>query len=100
MNKSTKKEIDGFIKVCNEMIVLKTRKAGDYGNAWRVGGIQPLFVEISRKFYRILINKNKETLNNETLRDSLIDIAVYAIMSIQLIDEKDTEDKIYKILTK
>lgn len=92
-------ELDGFKKVIDEMLALKTRKAGDYGNSWRVGGIKPLFIEISRKFYRIWINKEKEKINNETLRDSLVDLAVYSIMAIQLIDENDTEDKVYKMLT-
>ena len=91
-------EIEGFQNICNEMIALKTRKAGDYGEIWRAGGIKALFIELSRKFYRIWLNKEKLDLKNETLRDSLIDLAVYSIMAIQLIDDNDTEDKILKIL--
>lgn len=95
-------EIEGFEKVCNEMIALKKRKAGVYGNTWKVFGINGTFTEIGRKFSRIWINKNKDPKNIdfETLRDSLIDLAVYSIMSIQLIDENDIEDKMYKLLTK
>ena len=46
-----------------------------------------------------MIYKNKKKkLNNEVLLDSYIDLAVYAIMAIQLINENDTEDKIEKLL--
>ena len=99
--KSNIAEIDGFKKVCEEMIALKIRKAGVYGQTWRIFGLNGTYAEIGRKFSRIWINKSKQTseIDFETLRDSLIDLAVYSIMSIQLIDENDIEDKIYKILT-
>ena len=100
MKISTKKEIDGFKKIVDEMVALKIRKAGDYGNTWRIFGLSGLYSEIGRKFSRLWINKNrpKKEINNEMVRDTLIDLAVYSIMSIQLIDENDTEDKVLKEL--
>lgn len=93
-------EMDGFKKICEEIIALKTRKAGVYGNTWKVFGLPGLYAEIGRKFSRIWINKSRDPkeIDFETLRDSLIDLAVYSIMSVQLIDEKDIHDKIEQLL--
>lgn len=94
-------ELDGFKKILDEIYELKVRKAKNYGNTWRAFGLSGLFAELGRKFSRIWINKNspESEIDFETLRDSLIDNAVYSIMAIQLMDEKDTEDKILKLLT-
>lgn len=91
-------EIDGFIKVVKELIGLKTLKAGDYQNSWKALGIEGTNYQIARKFTRIWLNRNKEKLNNEILRDSYVDLAVYSIMAIQLLDSGETEDQIEKIL--
>lgn len=92
-------QIEGFKKVVDEMIALKSKKAGDYANSWRALGLQGLLYQIARKFSRLWINKDKkEDLNCEMYRDSLIDLAVYSIMAIQLIDENDTNDKIDEVL--
>ena len=99
-NKPNKKEIDGFIILCNEMIELKKKKAGDYSNSWRALGVQGLYYQIARKFTRLWINKDKDLkeLNCEMFEDTLTDLAVYAIMAKQLIREGDAEDKIDNIL--
>jgi hypothetical protein len=93
-------EMDGFKKVIEEMINLKEKKAGDYGNSWRVLGIEGLNHQLMRKLTRIWINRHKkpEELNFEMLRDSYMDLAVYAIMCIQLIDEEDIDDKFLMLL--
>jgi len=100
MNKPNKKEIDGFEKICQEIISLKKTKSGDYANSWRALGLQGLYYQIARKFTRLWINKDKNSkeLNHEMLEDTLTDLAVYSIMAKQLIRENDTEDKINKIL--
>ncbi len=99
-NKPQKGEMDGFRKVIDEMLALKGRKAGDYGNTWKVFGIQGLYSQIGRKFSRIWLNKDKspKQLNNEMMRDSLMDNAVYSIMAIQLIDSGETGEMITKTL--
>ncbi len=95
-----KEEIDGFKKIVDEMIALKARKAGDYGNSWKCFGLPGLYAQIGRKFSRIWLNKDKkpEEINNEMFRDSLMDMAVYCIMSMQLIDSGETEDMIISSL--
>lgn len=92
-------EIDEFKKVLEELLALKNRKAGDYANSWKALGIEGLNYQLARKFTRIWINRHKAEMKNETLRDSYIDMAVYAIMAIQLLDSGEINDKINDILT-
>ena len=93
-------EPDTFKIIIQELIDLKERKSGDYQNSWRSLGIQGIYYQLARKFTRLWINKdrNEKELNFEMLRDTLVDMAVYSIMAIQLFDEKDTKDKIDSIL--
>lgn len=99
-NEPNKEEIDGFIKIINEMLALKKLKAGDYGNGWKVFGVQGLYYQLGRKFSRIWLNKDKglEELNCEMMRDSLMDNAVYSIMIIQLLDSGETKDQVDELL--
>lgn len=94
------KEINGFKIIMDEIFELKRKKAMDYGQTWRAFGLAGIYPLIGKKFGRIWLNKDKsETdLNFESMRDSLIDMVVYCVMCIQLMDERDTEDKIKKIL--
>lgn len=97
-NKPNLLEVDEFSAILREIINLKASKSGDYASSWRALGMKGLLYQIARKFTRIWINKDKSQLNNETFRDSLIDLAIYSIMAIQLIDDKDTSDKIDDVL--
>ena len=94
-----KKEIEQFIKVINEIVELKTKKSQDYGNSWRLFGLQGIYYQIGNKFFRLwnLFTKKKDP-QNESLRDTLRDMAVYCIMAVQLIDSKQTESMIDKVL--
>ncbi len=94
-----KKEIDEFKRIVDEMVDLKSRKSGDYANSWKVLGLQGLNYQVMRKVTRIWINRNKkDNLNFEMIRDSYMDLAVYALMCIQLLDSGNTEDEFDKIL--
>lgn len=97
-NKPDLLEVDEFKKVLSEIISLKESKSGDYASSWRALGMKGLYYQIARKFTRLWINKDKEQLNNETIRDSLMDLAIYSIMAIQLIDDEDCGDKIDEVL--
>jgi len=98
MNEEFIDELDGFKKVIDELVSLKERKSVDYENSWKALGIEGLNYQLARKFTRIWINRHKAELQNETLRDSYVDMAVYSIMAIQLMDEHQTDDQIEKIL--
>src|SRR4051812_12967612 len=99
-NKANPEEMDGFRKIVAEMIELKEKKAGDYAGTWRAFGLPGLYAQIGRKFSRIWLNKDKpaDAMNNEMFRDSLMDMAVYCIMSMQLIDEGGGDDIVIKAL--
>jgi len=88
-----KQEIEGFIKIINEIIELKKNKAHDYGNSWRIFGLVGIYYQIGNKFFRLWNLKNKQP-KNEALRDTLRDMAVYCIMAMQLIDSGETEPQI------
>lgn len=86
-------ECNDFERVSKGLVSLKRRKAGDYGNSWRVFGLMGIVYQIGSKFIRIwnLVQSGKDP-NNEELRDSFKDISVYAIMAQQMLDDGHTED--------
>lgn len=89
----TELEIRQFKKIADSLVELKARKANDYGNSWRVFGLMGIVYQIGSKFIRIwnITNRGIAT-RNEPLRDSFRDIAVYAIMAMQMLDDGFTGD--------
>lgn len=89
----TRKEVEHFKKILNEMADLKERKANDYGNSWKLGGLQGLLWQINSKVFRInnIIKRGVET-RNEPLKDSFKDLANYAVMAVQLLEMGDIDD--------
>lgn len=82
----TKREVEEFKEIVAQMVALKEKKAGDYGNSWKVFGLTGVVYQIASKFIRIWnLHNSKKIPNNEALEDSFIDIANYAIMAVQLI---------------
>ncbi len=71
-----------------EALELFTRKNKDYGDAFATFGLIGVLVRIEDKIKRALsIQKNKITLVDESLRDTLIDLHNYAAMALMLKDE-------------
>ena len=95
-NADTDREIEEFKRIVTSLVDLKKKKAGDYGNSWRIFGLMGIVYQIGSKFIRIWNITHKEQrhakVNNEPLKDSFRDIAVYAIMGMQLIENGGTED--------
>lgn len=91
--KDLDKEVKQFEKITQELIRMKRNKGADYGNSWSILGLQGVIYQIGSKFIRIWNLRDKPP-TNESLRDSFIDLATYAIMAVQLLDNKDTEPKI------
>lgn len=77
-------------KVQKEGLELFTKKNADYGDAFANYGPVGVIVRLGDKIQRLSsVSKNGVTLvNNESLRDTLIDLHNYAAMAIMLIDEK------------
>lgn len=91
--KDTELELENFFKIIEEIKALKTRKAKDYGNSWRVFGLDGLIFQVGSKFVRIWnLTKRGKSPSNESLRDSFVDAAVYCIMAAQMLDEGKTGD--------
>ena len=81
-------------EITDEMNALYERKNHDYGNSfsetYRKLGIVSAATRMLDKMNRIvsLVTKDKQEVNDESLRDTLIDIANYAVMTIMEIDKK------------
>ena len=76
-------------KIQDEALALFVKKNTDYGDAFATYGTIGVLVRIGDKISRLNhITKNQVTLiNDEKLRDTLIDLHNYAAMAIMLIDE-------------
>ena len=83
-----------FKDITEEMNALYERKNHDYGNSfsetYRKLGIVSAATRMLDKMNRIvsLVTKDQQKVNDESLRDTLIDIANYAVMTIMEIDKK------------
>ena len=65
------------------------RKNQDYGDAFAKFGIIGILMRIEDKIQRaISINKNKvELVNDETIKDTLLDLHNYAAMGLMLLED-------------
>jgi hypothetical protein len=91
----SKTRIDQMSAVQTEALELFRKKNTDYGDAFATYGTVGVIVRMGDKIQRLLsISKKGITLvDNESLRDTLIDLHNYAAMGIMLIDEKTTTNE-------
>jgi len=77
----------------NEALELFTRKNIDYGDAFAKYGVIGVLMRIEDKIQRAMsITKNGVNLiNDEGIRDTLLDLHNYAAMALMLLDEKSEE---------
>jgi hypothetical protein len=77
--------------VQREALELFKRKNTDYGDAFANYGSIGVIVRMGDKIQRLVsvTNRSVSLINNESLRDTLIDLHNYAAMAIMLIDEKN-----------
>ena len=80
-------------KVQAEVLSLFKRKNQQYGNAFAKYGTVGVMIRMGEKINRFLsINRlNIELKDEETLRDTLLDLLNYSSMAIMLLDEKKPE---------
>jgi hypothetical protein len=85
------KRIEQMEKVQNESLELSKRKNSDYGDAFANYGTIGVIVRMGDKIQRLVsvTNRSVSLINNESLRDTLIDLHNYAAMAVMLIDEKN-----------
>ena len=84
--------IESFKRITEAMNDLYIKKNHDYGNSftetYRKLGIISAVTRMLDKMNRIvsLVTKDKQEVNDESLRDTLIDLANYAVMAIMELD--------------
>ncbi len=90
MNEEEKQK---FIEIIESIKTIRLNKSKDYGNSWKIFGLKGVQYQIASKFIRMwnLTRKGKDP-HNESLRDTFLDMANYAIMAVQLIDMDLIED--------
>lgn len=81
-----------FDQICSELVNLQARKNIDYGNSFSENvqeyGLIAAVIPIANKTNRIKqLVKQDAKVKAESLRDSLVDLACYAIMAIEEVDK-------------
>ena len=81
--------IEQMKKIQNEALELFIKKNTDYGDAFAKYGVIGVLMRIEDKLQRsISITKNGVNLvNDEKIRDTLIDLHNYSAMALMLLDE-------------
>lgn len=83
------RRVDQMKKVQLEALELFTKKNTDYGDAFAKYGVIGVLMRIEDKLQRSMsITKNGVNLvNDEGIRDTLLDLHNYAAMALMLLDE-------------
>lgn len=80
-----------MITIHSEALELFKKKNADYGDSFATFGPIGVIVRMQDKINR-LVNLSKNSVsfvNDETLRDTLIDLHNYSAMAVMLLDEKE-----------
>jgi hypothetical protein len=87
--------VEQLTQIQREALELFTRKNADYGDAFAKYGIIGVLMRIEDKIQRAMsITKNGVNLvNDEGIRDTLLDLHNYAAMALMLLDETDGDHK-------
>lgn len=87
--------VEQMLTIQNEARELFAKKNKDYGDAFANYGTIGILVRMGDKIQRMMsITKNNiQLVNDESLRDTLIDLHNYSAMAIMLLDER-YKDKI------
>lgn len=86
--------LEQFDEIQTEMREIFRKKNFDYGNSFKSHGPVGVLVRLGDKLRRLQkISRTGVTLvNDEKLRDTLVDLANYACMAVMLLDEEDEAD--------
>ena len=81
-------KIEKHQEICNELNVLYAKKNHDYGDSFHLSfleeGMAMARIRLGDKLnrFKTLSRNAKQEVNDESIRDTLIDLANYAIMTI------------------
>ena len=91
-------KIEKHKQICDELHNLYAKKNHDYGDSFHLTyveeGMAMPRIRLGDKFnrFKTLSRSNKREVNDESIRDTLIDLANYSIMTILEMDlEEDNE---------
>ena len=90
--------VPNHAKVCQELTETYKKKNADYGNSFENSldkhGLIAGIIRMDDKMSRLisLNSKKEQQVLDESLRDTLMDLANYAIMSVMWLDNKSGED--------
>jgi len=95
MNRNSVNRVDQMKKIQHDALELFTKKNIDYGDAFAKYGAVGVLMRIEDKLQRFMsITKNGVNLiNDEGIRDTLIDLHNYSAMALMLLDECENEDE-------
>lgn len=80
-------------EITEDIIGLLLMKNADYGDAWQKHGIAGVLVRLSDKSLRLQNLDGKEALVvEESVQDTLRDIAGYAILGLLRVDGQSTDE--------
>ena len=81
-------KVEKHEKICEELNTLYAKKNHDYGDSFHLSfleeGMAMSRIRLGDKFnrFKTLSRNNTQQVNDESIRDTLIDLANYAIMTI------------------
>lgn len=81
-------KVEKHKQICDELNVLYTKKNHDYGDSFHLSyleeGMAMPRIRLGDKLnrFKALSRNGKQEVNDESIRDTLIDLANYAIMTI------------------
>ena len=80
--------------VQEEAFELFSKKNKDYGDSFATYGPVGVLIRMGDKIKRLMsiTNNGIQMVNNESLRDTLIDLHNYAAMAVMLMDEENKSD--------
>ena len=87
--------LNQMTKVQREAFQLFKKKNEDYGDAFATFGPVGVIVRMGDKINRLtsVTNNGVNLVDNESLRDTLIDLHNYSAMTIMLLDEDNKSEK-------
>lgn len=81
-------KIEKHLKICNELNALYAKKNHDYGDSFHLSfkeeGMAMARIRLGDKLnrFKALSRNGEQKVHDESIRDTLVDLANYAIMTI------------------
>ena len=90
----TEKRVEQMREIQNEALHLFARKNRDYGDAFAEFGPVGVIVRMGDKIKRLIsiTSSGVSLVDNESLRDTLIDLHNYAAMAIMTVDDSSQKE--------